>query len=56
MKKLQMAALAVTAATLAVRLSPLPDWGVRLNGVTMLLSTAALAFSSARLALTKKDQ
>lgn len=48
MRKLQLTALAVEAVTLLVRLAPLPDWAVRLNGIVMLAGAGLLVFASVR--------
>lgn len=54
MKKLQLISLTVLGLSVILWtagrvLFPLPDWGVRANGVVMMLAMAALAFSSVRL-------
>lgn len=55
MKKLRLAALIVLFITLMVRLVPLPDWTVRLNGVIMIASAAVLVFTSVRLCIIRKE-
>ena len=54
MKKLQTVSLAVLGLSVILWTAgriffTLPDWGVRVNGVVMLLAMAALVFFSVRL-------
>ena len=58
MKKLRMAALFVLYATVLIWLCdaavlPLPDWALRLNGISMMAGMAALAFATVRIALVE---
>ena len=54
MKKLQFVSLTVLGLSVILWTAgriffSLPDWGVRVNGVVMLIAMAALVFSSVRL-------
>lgn len=54
MKKLQFVSLTVLGLSVILWTAgriffTLPDWGVRANGVVMLIAMAALVFSSVRL-------
>ena len=58
MKKLRMAALFVVYITVLIWLCdaavlPLPDWALRLNGISMMAGMAALAFATVRIALVE---
>lgn len=53
MKKLQLAGLIVLALSIVLWTAgrtffPLPDWAVRLNGVTQMITMALLVFASVR--------
>ena len=54
MKKLQFVSRRVLAAAVLLWTAgrvflPLPDWGVRVNGVIMMAAMAALVFATVRL-------
>ncbi len=54
MKKLQFVSRLVLAASVLLWTAgrvflPLPDWGVRVNGVIMMAAMAALVFATVRL-------
>lgn len=54
MKKLQFVSLLVLAASVLLWTAgrvflPMPDWGVRVNGVIMMAAMAALVFATVRL-------
>ena len=54
MKKLQFVSRLVLAAAVLLWTAgrvflPLPDWGVRVNGVIMVITMALLVFSTVRL-------
>ena len=54
MKKLQFVSRRVLAASVLLWTAgrvflPLPDWGVRVNGVIMMAAMAALVFATVRL-------
>lgn len=53
MKKLQLVSLVLLGLSVVLwtagrTVFPLPDWAVRTNGFTMLISMAVLVFSSVR--------
>ncbi len=54
MKKLQFVSRLVLAASILLWTAgrvfrPMPDWGVRVNGVIMMAAMAALVFATVRL-------
>ncbi|MDD3213330.1 MAG: hypothetical protein PHY64_06640 [Eubacteriales bacterium] len=58
MRKMQAASLTFLVITVVILTAwrwflPLPDWTVRVNGVTMILSMMLFSFSSVRLRMTK---